>query len=385
MDGTVEDFSELLKLAHDRSAEGRRLLIRTITDLFSERRAVLTNRERNLMSDILGKLIGEVETEIRRELAERLVSLRQVPRSLIVALANDEIEVARPILLESDVLTDPELIEIVQLRTREHQLAIAMRHSVSEIVSDALVETGDTDVIKTLLQNENAKFTLATIEYLVEQARRVDSYQEPLVRRKDLGPELAQRLYWWVSAALRKHILANYQIDQTALDDQIEEVVTGIAGRLTQDKPAPGKVPATRAQVLAQHLAKSQELKPPLLIRTLRQGEVALFEALFAQMVSLPLRQVQRLVYGCDGKDLAIACRALEIRKADFSALVLLVRKGMSDNGITDPKEFSRTVHFFESINPEGAKRVLRQWQRNPAYLDAIDRVQTPGGADDRS
>jgi uncharacterized protein (DUF2336 family) len=119
------------------------------------------------MTDILNKLVTEFETELRQQLAERLSDSKSAPRNLVLALANDEIVVARPILLKSGVLRDPELIEIIHHRTLEHQLAIAMRTSVSEVVSDALVETGNTDVVKTLLQNPNARITEATMAYLV--------------------------------------------------------------------------------------------------------------------------------------------------------------------------------------------------------------------------
>ena len=72
----------------------------------------LSERERALMGDILRKLIGDVEKAVRRELAERLAERGDAPRSLVIALANDEFEVAHPLLLKSTVLYDVDLIEI---------------------------------------------------------------------------------------------------------------------------------------------------------------------------------------------------------------------------------------------------------------------------------
>ena len=57
-------------------------------------------------------------------------------------LANDDIEVAYPILAFNKVLQDADLIEVIRHRTLEHQLVIAIREDVSEAVSDALVRTG---------------------------------------------------------------------------------------------------------------------------------------------------------------------------------------------------------------------------------------------------
>ena len=149
------------------------------------------------------QLIHDVEVSVRRALAERLSEQPLAPHELVIALANDEIEVAHPLLVNSDVLQDLELIEIIRNRTLEHQLAIGIRKSVSEEVTDALIATDSVDVIKTLLENHHAKISQRTMEYLVEQSQRVDTYQNPLLRRPDLDTTLAKRMYWWVSAALR--------------------------------------------------------------------------------------------------------------------------------------------------------------------------------------
>lgn len=83
-------------------------------------------------------------------------------------------------------------------------MAVAIRQSVSEAVSDALVKQGTERVIRTLLQNDNARISDKTMEFLVEQSERVNSFQEPVLRRRELRPEMAKRMFLWVSAALRK-------------------------------------------------------------------------------------------------------------------------------------------------------------------------------------
>jgi uncharacterized protein (DUF2336 family) len=364
-----EDTAEsLLKLAQDRSIQGRRSLAAAMSDLFAERESVLSDREHALMTDILNKLVTEFETEVRKELAERLAEKKHAPRNLVVALANDEIEVARPILLKSGVLRDPELVEIIHHRTLEHQLAIAMRTSVSEIVSDALVETGNTDVVKTLLQNPNARITEATMAYLVEEARRV----EPLVRRQDLKPELAGQMYWLVSAALRAHLLENFDIDPGDLDDELERVVQ----KLTSASKDESESAATPAGELAERLNEDEAITPELLIQVLRQGEVALFEALFGQLSGLAPPRLKRVIYEPSGRDMAISCRALEISKSNFSLIYLLLRRARPGQETVPPRIASRVMKYFERIEEATAKRVLRQWQRDPNYLEAIERLE---------
>lgn len=349
------------------------MLANAISDLFDDGRSALSEHEHALMTDILNKLVSEFERELRQDLAERLSEKSNAPHDLILMLANDDIEVARPVLMNSGALQDIELIEIIHHRTLEHQLAIAMRSSVSEVVSDALVETGNADVVKTLLQNPNAKITEATMAYLVEEARRVDSYQEPLVRRKDLDPKLAQRIYWNVSAALRAHMLENYDIDPSELDDELEGAVLAALEGTRSETGGPAARPAN---ALAESLDQEKAVTVGLLIQVLRQGEVALFEALFGRLSGIAPPLLQRVIYEPHGQDLAIVCRALDVAKSDFGLIYALVRRARPGRDSVPAQAVSQIMGYFEQLDAPAARQVLRQWRRDPNYLDAIERVE---------
>src|SRR3546814_16139917 len=88
-------------------------------------------------------------------------------------LAMDDSAIAGPILRRSSVLQDEELIGVIRYRTVEHQIAIASRRHVSERVSAVLAETANEDVVRTLLENADAEFAGATMEFLRSEERRV--------------------------------------------------------------------------------------------------------------------------------------------------------------------------------------------------------------------
>ena len=384
--GPGQNLRFLLELALDKSLEGRRALTATIGDLFTQQDEVLSERERALMTDILRKLIHDCEVVVRRELSERLSNAPNPPHELIVALANDEIEVAEPILRASTVLRDAELVGVIRHRTQQHQLAIAMRRSLSEYVSDALVETGNIDVVKVLLENSDAHISEATMEYLAEESRRVDTYQEPLLRREDLRPELAARMYLWVSAALRTHILENFDVDPSQIDDHLEAAAGAIArDATTQEKAEPEK--AKPAEVLARRLTKQRKVTPDFLIQVLRQGEVPLFEALFGELSGLKAPRLQSVLYDSGGEGLAIACRAMAMPKPTFATIFLLSRRGHTGKQIVDPRELSRALLLFDKIVPAAAAEVMKGWSRDWKYQDAVERVaeaRRPPPADQR-
>lgn len=371
------NFNDLIGLARDKSVEGRTRLVQIVGDLFFDTDTVLRDAERNIMSDILRQLIHDVEMKVRQQLAERMASEINAPRDLISALANDQIEVAHPILTQSTILQDIELIEIVEHRTFGHQLAIAMRESVSEAVSEALIGTGNVDVIKTLLENENADISGKAMEYLVEQSEKIDDIQVPLINRGDLGPDLAKRMYWWVSAALRKHIVEHYRIDEAELDDKIQDTIHDILGG---DGSGPGMIDSTplrKSQELAEKLQKAQAITPQLLIQTLRQGEVILFEDLLSQRTGLRTNLIRRFVFEPGGEGLAIACRAVDISKADFASIFLLSRSARPGDKVVDPNEVSRVLNFFDRIKTDTALKVVKRWQFDPNFLFDMKQVNT--------
>jgi uncharacterized protein (DUF2336 family) len=356
------DGEHLFRLARDKTVAGRRALVATVGDLFFDRKDALSDRERALMTEILRQLIHDVEIEVRQALAHRLARERSAPTELVVMLANDRIEVAHPILLHSEILDDDELIEIIHHRTLEHQLAIAMRREVSERVADALVERGDVGVIKALLENPQSHISQAAIAYLVEESKRVDTYQNPLLRRSELGPALARRMYGWVSAALRRYILENFPIDPRALEDHLDETTARLARR---------EEPRRAAETLATELSQTRTITPTLLIDTLRHGEIALFQAMFAEFTGLPALLVRRIVFEPGGEGLAIACRAAGIDAAGFTSIFVLSRKARHDSALA-PGEVTRIVAFFSKIRPEHARRVLQTWHSGRGHLKRI-------------
>lgn len=365
------ELDALLALARDKSLAGRRALVATIGDLFFARNEILSEREKALMTDILRQLIHDVEITVRRALADRLADQPAAPLELVRALASDQIEVAHPLLVNSTVLQDPDLIEIIRHRTLEHQLAIAIRKSVSEEVADALVETDVVDVVKLLLENGNAQISQGTLDYLVEQSQRVDAYQNPLLRRPELDAQLAKRMYWWVSAALRAHILEHFEIDPNQLDETMERAVQALAAT-----PA---APPPKAIELAARLAEQKQISPSLMLQTLRDGEVALFAALFQRFTGIRLPLVHRMLFEPGGEGLCIACRGAGIDKSTFASIYVLTRKARGQEQSAALSEMAGILGLFDRIGPEIAGTLLKKWQRDPNFVNAIWQLEQPG------
>lgn len=356
------EIGHLVSLAKDRSVPSRSALVAEITGLYCRGDVDLTEADREIMADIMNRLIREVEDPVRRTLAHLFAERADAPRELIVALANDTIEVARPVLTKSELLNDNELIDIIALRTMEHHLAIAIRRVVSEPVSDALVDTDHEEVIATLLANRGAAIAAATMERLVEQAHEVPRYQRALVERHDLSLALAKRLYHGVSDALREQILDRFEIDPAELDRALDNAVDTVFAR---------EVQAVRQRHTAM-LGDGEEGLPrggagvsEALLNLLRQGHVQPFIEHLSKHTGLRPKLMRRILFETGGDRLAVACKAIGLDKHAFVTIFLRARQGRLGEQRVDEDELARAVGCFDAIETEKAQGALRLWRQS--------------------
>jgi uncharacterized protein (DUF2336 family) len=358
---------DLLELAKSHTRANRELLLENVADLFLSPEGRLTERDRAVMTDILGKLVDEVEAEVRRSLSERLSVVADAPRELVLKLSQDEIKIARPLLLGSPVLKDADLIDLVKQRTQEHRLAIAMRAGIGVDVADALVDKGEEDVIEALIRNGDAQLSRQAIDFLVEESRRIDRFQEPLLRRQDLPSKLAFRMFWWVSAVLRQQILTDFTIDESDLDDAVESAVHASVSK-TAD-------PSADAVRLAGQLHQRAELNDRVLVRALRDGHIAAFTAGLARLAGIDDATARRIVFATGGEALIAACKAAEFDRGTFATIYLLTRQSRLAAGAIAPDELDAVLSVYDKSSRDQARTILRYWRRDQEYMDAMEHI----------
>lgn len=370
MAGTV-DTEFLFKLARDKSSEGRTALANVINDLFDEHGEAITDRERHLMLNILHGLIHEVEVSVRRNVSAKLATLPDAPHELLQELANDDIDVAYPILTRCKVLRDEDLIDIIRLRTHEHQLAVTLRTDISEEVSAVLVEQGNTQVIVSLLKNQTASISQATLEFLVDESRRIDDFQDPLLKREDLREDLAKRMFMWVSAALRSHIIDRYALDPAMVDELLEDAAREEIDNTLTHKPAGG-------QSLRKALSEEGLISPDMVVAALMDGEASLFMKLFSALTDLNDTLASRIIFEEGGEALAIACKAVDVPEMQFVVIYDRTRKARirhMQNGQAQ-KRRQEVLDLYRRMAPDDAEKVLNRWQRGSDFLSAIRELE---------
>ena len=350
----------LVALARDRSAPARRALVEALTEIPQAVDEKTSQRERKLMFDILRRLVHEAEMVVRRTISLRLSEMEDAPRDLVRLMANDKIEIAYPILTKSGVLEDSDLAEVIEHRTFEHQLAVAIRSNISETVSDTLVDTGDTNVIKCLLQNSTSQISRATMEYLVEQSEREDTFREPLVRRQDLGRDLAEKMFLWVSQSLRDVIVDDWDFDVRT----VERLITDAGQRGWKDTDT-AEERQSKAQELAESLDEQGLLSQESMMRILRNGDVALFIAMFSRITRLDDAFVKRIIFDPGGRALAAACISADIDEEGFRLIYGFARKARP-TAKKERQSYQNALYYYARMPTDAANNIVKRWQDHP-------------------
>ncbi|MDE2133909.1 MAG: DUF2336 domain-containing protein [Alphaproteobacteria bacterium] len=352
----MSDMGRLAQLAANPQDTTREEIFLAVASLYRVQGAHLSERERELMQDILRRLTSDVEMAIRIALAERLAEDTTAPHELILLLADDKIEVARPIILRSPLLTDTDVLRMVVECDVGHQEAVASRQNISEPVTEALAQCEAESVLIALVRNTTAKISSTTFEGLVEKSRHVASLQDPLAHRNDLPSELAVRMCDWVSDALRTYISKNYKMEPARLDaafDRAEAVV--------KSEPAVPKTPPSEgAQKLVDKLANAGQLKAGFLLRVLHQGQIDLFDLALARMLDLQLTELRPIFYEKGPKPVALACRAVGIDRCVFATVFNLSRQARKMRPVLSATDMGEVEAVFNTFNKPDAMAELR-------------------------
>ena len=324
---TAHDMSDMGRLAqlamNPQLGASREEIYLAVASLYRIQGAGLNARERELMREILRRLTRDVEMAIRIALAQRLAEDTTAPHDLILLLVDDTIEVARPLIMRSPLLTESDVLTLIAEAGIDHQEACAGRPHIGVPVTDALARLDHESVLVALVRNATARISNSSYETLVQKSRALTGLQEPLIKRPDLPPQLATNMCEWVSDALKTYIKTNYAIAPRKVEAALQDVQV-----VMQSEPVgPTDPPADSAQKLIEKLAAGGQLKAGFLMRVLSQGQVDLFDLAFSRMLGVDLGRFRNGFYDGGARLVAMACRAAGIDRAVFNTVFNLSRQ----------------------------------------------------------
>ena len=347
-------LNDLIALAQETSSEKRRALLHEVTDLFFSEAASSSVRDVALFDDVLLSLAREMEEQVRSDLALRMAHSHHAPVGLVNYLSRDVIFVAEPILANSPVLTQEDLLAVVNSCEQDHLRAVSRRQDLNEAVSGVIVERGDDQTLDVLLRNASAPLSRASAEAVIDRAMLNPDLHEAVVQRRNLPIDLLNEMYFVVEARMREMILSrNSELDPADVNAALESTRKRLAIR---DGALPADLSDAEAYVC--DLVERGAVTPQALVAMLRHGERTRFVVALAELTGIDFNTARGIIERREPDGLAIICRASDFGLPMFLTFVALI--GDQAGGMEAARQYAP---LYNQLSRETAQRTMRFWR----------------------
>lgn len=284
---TREDIQRLTDTgdAQVRADAARKLCTRIAVDGFSD-------AERKAGEAILEIIARDAAELVRAALAVTLQRSPHLPPAIAKRLIDDIDSIAIPLLSNSPVLTDEDLMEIVRSAAPERQSAIAGRPALSRQLVREIVTHGAPEAVGVAAANDGARFDAGSYAVVFERFDSVPEVLERFVARSRLPLEVTERLVAKISDEALQRLVTRH-----ALPAQLAvELAEGARERATVDLvDQAGLSPDPRRFV--QQLQLNARLTPSLMLRALFRGHVGFFEHAVAELAGVDHAKAWMLIH----------------------------------------------------------------------------------------
>jgi uncharacterized protein (DUF2336 family) len=361
--GGVNAFDPMLVSLHDSAKEyssskdkaAFEHLVHSVTAILG---ADLSESEKILAADILITLIRQAEADLRISLSERLAPRDDLPDSLLHYLAYGEIDIAEAVLLYSPLLSDMDLLYIVQSKTEEYWRVIARRAEINDELCHLLSQKDDVETHLNLILNESIELNESALNNMLPSAKKDDDFAESLISYKGLPKDVAVSIYWHVSVALRHTIAERFPLKDADLNEAVEDCVQDFTDTIQlKDNMTPSSL-MREVSALYNSQGKITEY---FLVATLRRRQGRFFIALFEQYTGLSCDIIKDMMRQKQGQGLAVSCRAMNISKESFVSLFLLSRTIATPCDIVNAEEMKMAMRYYDSLTHKMAKEIMTQ------------------------
>ena len=315
---------------------------------------------------------------VRRTLAITLRNSPKMPRDIALKLAQDIETVAIPLLEESPVFNDDDLIELVLASTVAKQSAIAGRDHISITLTEVIAEHGARDAVETLADNAGAEWTDKSYDDGLKRFSTDKGIHKALINRDHIPVHIAEKMVSMVSGQLFDILVNKHELPaQMAID-----LAAGARERATIDLVEQAGRVHDMPRFVSQ-LNLNGRLTHSLIMRALCVGHMSFVEHALSELSGVPHSRVWLMIHDAGPLGLqAVFDRAGLPRKMmpAFRAGVAVFHETSLDGGANDRARFKARM----------IERILTQFQAIPRddldyLLEKLDAYSEQADKEDRS
>jgi len=336
-----------LDAALESGSEARRTdMLARVADIFVADASRYSEEQLRLFDDIMLRLVDAVGTGARAALAVKLAPIADAPSGVIHALAFDhDIEVAGPVLTESERLQEQALLASAKTKSLQHLLAISRRRDLGEALTDVLIERGDRKLNLSIAGNSSACISDFGFRLLVKWATADDELAAVLGMRPDIPRPHFLVLLENASRQVRARLAPANPQTASAAERMVSEIVGANQGS--------ARLAATRARLERQRRLgrlSEKEIAQFANDRKLEETAVAL-----AIMCDMPADVVERALTDKTSELTLILAKVAGLSPASTRAILALrgPERGASS------QDMERALDSYDRLSVDAARRVL--------------------------
>ena len=347
------------------SAEKRLETVKRVTDLFLLSAGSYKDEQIELFDTVLERLIKTIEIRALAdvsarialaELSAQLAPVSQAPPSTVRRLANnDEITIARPVLMESARLGPEDLVEVAATKGEQHLLAIAGRWWLKEVVTDALLARHYPSVSRRLVNNPGARVSSTGFAIVVTQAESDPELAIETGIRVDLPPELRHRLLRNATQAVRARLLSRAPPD---IFEEIRTAIGAVTAGVNRQMSQGSRLHRGQAVGGAAEAPTANSMKRPCWLSP-NSANMKRRSQHLAQLSRSTIDVIRPLMQSLRDDGVLVACKAAELSWETVSAIL----ESRFSTGSLAPHELAKAKGEFAKITVENARRLLKFWQ----------------------
>jgi uncharacterized protein (DUF2336 family) len=344
----IEDLDRTLS---SQNIGSRAEALRRVTDLFLSAPTTYSEPEIAVFDDVMLRLVQDIESSLRAALAARVARIPNAPKNLMRVLASDQaIEVAGPVLRSSERLDDPTLAATARTCSQQHLLAISQRATISEIVTDVLVERGDRVVALSTVNNAGARFSATGHAILVERSKSDDELATGVWSRTDIPHHQLLKLLSIASERVRRTLEAADPRKTQFIHDMMVAAANEMQDRMRAKSP---DYVEEERRVAALH--RAGELDDAKVLAFARAGQFDATTIALSILCDLPIGACERAMVQERPELVLMLAKAIRL-SWDTAKAILRLRAGAK--GIS-PSELERGLSSYSRLNPDTAIKAL--------------------------
>ena len=367
MSDTHRLFAELEATLTNGAGQQRFTILRKITDLFLSEVGTYSDDHVALFDQLMSQLVDRIERQALIELSGKLAPVDRAPVNVIGLLSNnDDIEVARPLLEQSTVLTDSDLVAIARSKSQAHLSAIAGRARINEPITDVLIDRGDAEVAHKVAANPGARFSRFGLSKAVTRAEDDDSLAEAVAGRLDLPDDLLEQLVSKASMTVQHRLLANARPE---MRQRINHVLATVSHRVVR-----AEVPAG-ANMTPEMRQDPVRLRARIVECAERRNLPELLDAL-AVLSEVPVKAIKDMARQSSDEGMLVLGKSCGFGWHDLQKIMAVVSPSKKT-----PDEVNALFASYTALSMETAQRALRFIQTSRSKLANEMRKLVAGAA----